>query len=76
MRETTLLEVMAEVVIAAQENEGLLSGVDDLMDMVRLYVTESDNGTPAQRRAAMNRIAAFAVLAVHAHDAEAAKAGS
>lgn len=75
MRETTLLEVMAEVGIAAEENQDLLSGTDELMGMVRLYVSEADARSGAQRRSAINRIAAFAILALHAHDAEAAKAG-
>jgi hypothetical protein len=76
MKTTTLLEVMAEVGIAAEENKDLLSGAEDLMDMVRLYVSEADARRGAQRRSAMSRIAAYAILALHAHDAEAAKAGS
>lgn len=76
MRETTLLEVMAEV--SRWMQAAVANGVDsrEASDLVGEVVDDAEEALEASgdsRRRALIRAASFALLALHAHDAEAAK---
>ena len=76
MRETTLLEVMAEVsqcTNAAVANGADARSADDLVGEIVDDAEEALEASGDSRRRALIRAASFAILALHAHDAEAAK---
>lgn len=75
MNTGTLLEVMAEVGKAAECDERMWP-VDDQIQHVMNRAIEALTSVGEIRREALKRAAAVAILALHAHDAAAAKEAS
>lgn len=76
MRDTTLLEVMAEVGETTRRLDGCNDSTEARVVTLDCFVSEARSLRGDKRRNALRLAAAMAVLALHAHDAEAAKAGT
>jgi hypothetical protein len=76
MRTTTMLEVMAEVGALARGESKTARDADACMLRLRELADEAWYGATDSRREALRSAAVFAILALHAHDAEAVKAGA
>jgi hypothetical protein len=78
MRTTTLLEVMAEVGALARHHADVYdkTGPTEALRVLRDHVNAARGKAEHDRREHLTQAAAWAILALHAHDAEAAKAGA
>lgn len=77
MKTTTLLEVMAEVSRLVESRRAIVTmDPGDLVEAVMMAAKAARNESGSERGASLKSAAAWAILALHAHDAEAAKAGT
>ncbi len=73
MRTTTMLEVMAEVGVLARDLETNGDAGAHHVEVASTHVEIARHAAGDGRRVALKAAAARAILALHAHDAEAAK---
>ena len=72
MKTTTLLEVMTEAREIEARGDGMIAHIATLNERAKT----AWSGGAEERRGALLSAAARAILALHAHDAEAAKEGA
>lgn len=72
MRTTTMLEVMAEVGTEVRREDVSRLNATEWIDRADSYIEDAYVGRGPDRRKALVAAASYAILALHAHDAEAA----
>jgi hypothetical protein len=78
MKTTTMLEVMAEVGVLARHHADVYdkTGPVEALRCLRDHVGAARSKAEHDRREHLMQAAAWALLALHAHDVESAKAGA